>query len=401
MIDVAEAEKIILSNTFTPNIIEIPLELSIDRVLQEDVFTDTDFPPFDRIMMDGIAINFDEYENGRREFKVAGIQAAGKPQQTLIDKTECLEAMTGAILPNGTDTIIQYELLEFNDEKTVARINDEDIERGRNIHNKGTDKKAGDLLIKKGVIVSAAELAVMASVGKTSVKVSQHPRVAVISTGDELVEIDQEPLPHQIRRSNIYAIQAELNKLGLKCSKHHLNDEKDELEKSILKILEDHEVLILSGGVSMGKFDFVPEVLDTCGVKKLFHKIKQKPGKPFWFGVRDQKNVAFAFPGNPVSTFMCFHRYFKPWLMKSMEIAEVKKYYAVLNDSIDFKAPLTYFLQVKTHFDQNANLCAQPIVGRGSGDHANLLEADGFLEIPGGSEAIKKGQVFRYFPFRN
>lgn len=400
MIEVNEAEKIILNHTLKVRIINLSLEKSIDRVLQEDIYADADFPPFDRVMMDGIAIDYSEYDKGRRKFKIDGMQAAGMPQQTLADKASCLEAMTGAILPEGCDTIIPYESLVVDEDKRWATVQEEDAQRGRNIHQKGIDKKEGDLLITSGRTISAAEIAIMASVGKTDVKVSRHPRIALISTGDELVAITQKPLPHQIRRSNIYALQAELNKMGLKCSSCHIKDEKEELRSGLSEILADHEVIILSGGVSMGKLDFIPEVLEECGVTKLFHKIRQKPGKPFWFGTRNGANVVFAFPGNPVSTFMCFHRYFKPWLSKSLGIENQTSGFAVLAEDFMAKTPLTYFLQVRTTCDKSGRLLAEPLVGRGSGDHANLLDADGFLELGSDAKLCKKGDVFPYYPYR-
>ena len=150
----------------------------------------------------------------------------------------------------------------------------------------------------------------------------------------------------------------------------------------------------------MGKFDFVPEVLESLGVEKKFHRIRQKPGKPFFFGVVDQKNVVFAFPGNPVSTFLCFHKYFLPWLRKCLGVKDIIERKAVLSMDFSLKTNLTYFLQVKTHIDHEGKLIATPVIGRGSGDHANLLVSNAFLELPGGSDNFKRGEVFNLIPFR-
>ncbi|MCK5278553.1 MAG: molybdopterin molybdenumtransferase MoeA, partial [Cyclobacteriaceae bacterium] len=148
-------------------------------------------------------------------------------------------------------------------------------------------------------------------------------------------------------------------------------------------------------------FDFIPEVLEELGVKKMFHRISQKPGKPFWFGVKEGKKVVFAFPGNPVSTFLCYHKYLVPWLKKSFGLIQLPPRNAILAQDFSIKTSLTYFLQVKTDIDENGHLLAYPKVGRGSGDHANLLSSDAFLELPGNTFDFKKGEIFNLIPFRN
>lgn len=183
---------------------------------------------------------------------------------------------------------------------------------------------------------------------------------------------------------------------------YHFNDEKAKLISELKKAVETHDVIIMSGGVSMGKFDFVPDALQALGVKKLFHRIKQKPGKPFWFGERKADNkVVFAFPGNPVSTFLCYHKYFVPWLKKSLGFDKLQTAQAILTDDFNIKTSLTYFLQVKTTVDEEGKLIATPYVGRGSGDHANLLSSDAFLELPANTFNFKQGEVFELISFRN
>jgi molybdopterin molybdotransferase len=238
----------------------------------------------------------------------------------------------------------------------------------------------------------------MASVGKSNALAKQLPKVAVISTGDELVDIDQQPLPHQIRRSNSYALLSELKKLHCTPNAMHIRDDEKELSVSLRKALQENDVLILSGGVSKGKFDFVPQVLEGLGIKKLFHRVSQKPGKPFWFGADNNKTV-FALPGNPVSTFMCFHKYVKPWLLKSLG-APADDRSAVLARDFSFPADLTYFLQVKIK-NEEGKLMAHPHPGGGSGDFANLKEVDGFLELSKEQKTFRKGEVFPLLIFRS
>lgn len=408
MIEVSEATKIISNSVLNMPKILVPLEKTLGRVLRQKVVADADFPPFDRVMMDGIAIKFEDVERGIKTYSIKGIQAAGSPQMTLMSDGNCLEVMTGAVAPRGADVVVPYEEVQIDVAKQVATIQIEGVKKGKNIHEKGTDKKEGDLLISVGTLIGTPEIALAASVGMEELWVTKNPSVAIISTGNELVEIHKKPLPHQIRKSNVYAIAAELQQYGIKSELFHLSDDKATLTKELEKALKNHdspadghELIILSGGVSKGKFDFIPEVLEELGVKKMFHRISQKPGKPFWFGVKEGKQVVFAFPGNPVSTFLCYHKYLVPWLKNSLGQVQQTRRKAILAEDITIRTRLTYFLQVQTSIDENGHLLAYPKVGRGSGDHANLLASNAFLELPGNTFEFKKGEVFDLIAFRN
>lgn len=396
MITVAKAKHIILENTQDFGIEEIPFLQAIGRVLKEDIVADRDFPPFNRVAMDGIAINHRFFEHGVRDFKIEGIQAAGSPQKTLDNAANCYEVMTGAVLPNNTDTVIRYEDVDIN--TLIATITVDKIKEGQNIHRKGSDKSKGTVLIKKNTIVSAAEIGVLATVGKATVKVAKQPKVMIVSTGDELVDVNETPLDHQIRRSNVYTLVSLLNNLKILAETAHITDEKSILKEKIESYLKQYDVLLFSGAVSKGKFDFLPEVLDELGVQKLFHRVSQRPGKPFWFGTTDNCNV-FAFPGNPVSTFVNCMVYFYPWYLKSTGLHSEEKT-AVLAKNITFKPNLSCFMQVKL-IPENGQIYATPIQGNGSGDLASLVEADGFIELPKTEEVtFKKGSVFPILTYR-
>lgn len=389
MVSVGEAEKIILDHLFSPVAESISIEHALGKIMAEEVRADRDLPPFHRATMDGIAINFEQTQKGNRQFVIEGTQAAGQPQAKLKNIKGCFEIMTGAPLPVGTDTVIPYENISIENE--IASIDDALITKSQNVHARASDVRQGEVLLKIGKKISPAEIAVFASVGRKKINVFQFPKAAVISTGDELVEIEDSPLPHQIRKSNSYALVAALNKLGCQADQFHLKDDEQELSVKLKSILEKYGLIVLSGGVSKGKYDFVPQVLESLGVKKLFHGVSQRPGKPMWFGV-SQKSFVFALPGNPVSTFMCFHRYVKPWLCKSMG-EEIKLHYAVLAKEFFFTPSLTYFLQVKIE-NENGKLAAYPDAGGGSGDFVNLLDVDGFLELPLEQNEFKVGQSF-------
>ncbi|HRW99930.1 MAG TPA: molybdopterin-binding protein, partial [Cyclobacteriaceae bacterium] len=185
---------------------------------------------------------------------------------------------------------------------------------------------------------------------------------------------------------------------GCTSTRFHLQDDQDEITNGLNKIIEQHDVIVLSGGVSKGKFDYVPDALNKLGIEKHFHKVRQRPGKPFWFGSRNNKTV-FALPGNPVSTFMCFYRYIEPWLFNSLGLSAPEQK-AQLNSDFEFKDDnLTYFLQVALK-NSDGRLIATPIPGGGSGDFANLKDVSAFMELPEGKKVFKKGEVYPVYSFR-
>jgi molybdopterin molybdotransferase len=396
MISVQEAFAIVLAHKIIFPVEELSISAVQGKVLAEAVQADRDFPPYHRVAMDGIAIQYKAYQSGQMVFKVAGVQRAGEAARKLEDVNTCLEVMTGAVLPEGTDTVIRYEDISIKD--GIASLQIENVQVGSNVHEKGADKKAGTVLIQAGTIISAAEIAVLASVGKAKIKVYASPKIAIISTGDELVEIDAQPLPHQIRRSNSYALQAALKNLQIEATLFHLADDEALMQKAFEDLIQNFDVLIINGGVSKGKFDFIPKVLEVNGIVKHFHGVAQKPGKPFWFGTGKGK-VVFALPGNPVSTYLCFYKYILPWIYACRNTTLITNY-ALLKEDFKLKdASLTYFLQVKVKNEQGV-LLAFPLPGGGSGDHANLLEVNGFLELPFGADFFEAGNAYPILLFR-
>jgi len=395
MITVEEARALVFGTTRDFGIESISLMDAVGRTLREPLIADRDFPPYDRVTMDGIAIRFADFTAGNRTFKIAGVGAAGQPQMSLSKTNTCLEIMTGAILPTGADAIIRYEDLQI--QTGDATITAATIRDGQNIHRKGSDRLRGSVLLQPGYQLNAAAIGIAATIGKDQLRVSKLPKVLIISTGDELVNINEKPLPHQIRKSNVYQLQAGLKHFGIFADHRHLNDNLKKITENLRHFLVEYDAVLLSGGVSKGKFDFLPEAMDQLGVKKLFHKIKQRPGKPFWFGQYPEGATVFAFPGNPVSSFMCAQIYCMPWLQKCLGLPVSYQQYASLTAPIHFKPDLTYFAQVKITTDKFGKLLATPIEGNGSGDLANLVEANAFLEVPMGKDIFEKGMVLPFF----
>ncbi|MCM8569258.1 molybdopterin molybdotransferase MoeA [Gramella jeungdoensis] len=394
MISYTEAHKKVIETAMDFGETQVHIMDSIGCVLAEDILADRDFPPFNRSTKDGIAVN-SKYIKENDSLKIEGICAAGDPQKELKDFANCLEIMTGAVLPDNCDAVIMYEEVDIENGK--ARISSSPIP-GQNIHKKGSDQQKDEVLLKKGEPISSQNIGVLATVGKERISVKKLPKVAIISTGNELVPIDKVPEIHQIRTSNSYSLQALLRQLNIESELMHIPDEKDILEKRILTALKNFDVLVLSGGVSKGKYDYLPEIFEKLSVQKKFHRVAQQPGKPFWFGMhRDYETHIFAFPGNPVSTYVNFHIYFNDWLDACMS-ASSKNYEIRMNDEVENSTDLTKFLLVSANHEK-AVLTGNLVNGNGSGDLVSLSKASGVIKVEPQS-AFKTGSAFSYVPFR-
>ena len=396
MLSVSDATTIIQQNQLALPTETVSLTDATGRVLRETVRADRDFPPFDRVAMDGIAILFADFNAGQRLFRIVGMQRAGQEQQRLSDAGTCLEAMTGAMLPTGADTVVRYEDISIANEQATVLV--DDVKAGQSVHVQATDRQAGDKLLTIGTRLGPTEIAVAASVGMATLLVTARPRVALISTGDELVDVADAPLPYQIRRSNTYMLRAALAQLGIAVTLHHIADDEVVLERELATLLANNDVLILSGGVSAGKADFVPDVLTRLGVQKQFHKVAQRPGKPLWFGTLQTETgqkTAFALPGNPVSTVLCAYRYVLPYLRASLGLADEAPRYAQLAEPVRFLPDVTYFLPVRLTSESDGTPLAHPLPGSGSADFANLLLADAFMELPADRNQFSVGEAFR------
>lgn len=397
MISFSEAYDVVLQQAVDFGSEKIALQDGIGRVLREEWHGDRDLPPYHRVTMDGIGFQFDTVQ-GKSVLRIAGVAAAGDPQHTLDDPAACMEVMTGAVLPENCDTVIRYEDLEIKDGEATILV---DYVKGQNVHYKGEDRKAGDLLVKPGTVLSPSEIGVGASIGQHEIEVSRLPRTMIISTGNELVDIHETPAPHQIRRGNVYRLEASLRHIGLTVDTAHLLDDPQEIKTKVEEYLATYDVLILSGGVSKGKFDYLPTTLAELGVEKLFHRIAQRPGKPFWFGRHEEKQTTvFALPGNPVSSFMCTQVYLMDWLRASLGMPLATRPHALLQSPVDFKPDLTYFLEVEVGYNERGQILAEPKKGHGSGDLANLLRGDAFIRLPRGKNHFAAGEIYPLYFYR-
>lgn len=403
MISTNEADKHILSTRIKLKTEQIPFQKSVGRILAESVTTDRDLPPFHRVTMDGVAIAFDGFKQDKPFFLEKTVRA-GEPQTTLSNINHGVEIMTGAMLPIGADTIIRYEDVMIDGRIAYCK-KEAIVQKGQNIHLQGSDLKKGDNVVALHKHIHPAMLGAFASVGKTHVTVFAQPKVLIISTGDEVIPVEKQPLPHQIRSSNSYAIEAALLPWTQQIEHLHLPDDDVLIDKILKKKIPLFDCIILSGGVSAGKFDHIPIALGRLGVQTLFHKVTQKPGKPFWFGRKtDATNkvlqVVFALPGNPASTFLCVHRYVIPWFKQNYQL-ENKTEWAILKEDIASPIPLTHFVQVRlTYNEATHQLEASPVYGNGSGDLVSLVHIDGFVELPANENTFAKGTAIRLWRTR-
>ena len=391
MISVEEALEIVLSKPGTYGVEKVSLQAAGNRFLANDIFSDRDSPPFDRVMMDGVAINSTVLNlNEPDGFLIESIQAAGDTQKTLTDKNNCIEVMTGAILPANTDTVVPYEDIDIVNGRAFVK---QTITPKKYIHWQGSDHKKDQLASGKNKRLNAADIGILASVGIADVPVFTMPKVAIVATGNELVDVKDIPQQHQVRMSNVYSLQTALLNDMIVADIFHITDDEEILITELSKIIKEYDVVLISGGVSKGKYDYVPLVLEKLEVQKLFHQVAQRPGKPFWFGIQEQlKTHVFAFPGNPVSTFVCYQFYFRHWLFFIFG-NQLKLPLMILSDDISASSSLSQFIPVILNTNGNE---ASIVTNNGSGDLFSLSAIDGFIYLPKGEKAYPQKSSFTF-----
>ena len=387
------AEEAIYSRLTCLPIESLPLTQCVGATLRENIYAERDQPPFDRVAMDGMAVDSEALRRGLKRFRVQGIQAAGAPPLRLDGGDVAIEVMTGAILPPGSDCVIPVEQIEVVE--GYASLNTVVVNSPyHNVDRRGCDSRQGALLLEAGTLLRAPEIAVAASAGMARVRVSSQPAVMIVSTGDELIEPGDPIADYQVRRSNAYAVAATLRTRGFaRVGDDHVPDNEALMRERLALHLTTHEVVVLSGGVSMGKFDLVPKVLQQLGVQQVFHKIAQRPGRPMWFGIGPHGQAVFGLPGNPVSTLVCLIRYVIPAIAEAMGTKRALPERLALAAPVTFQHALTYFLPVAIEHDDWGRPWANPRRPNGSGDFLSLTGTDGFVELPPGPNTYPRGFV--------
>jgi len=388
LITPAEASQLIEISTPVSAEVTIELDKSFGKLLRRPVLADRNIPPFDRAMMDGIAIHSSA---NRGAITIEAIQAAGSPALTLLDSNACLEVMTGAPIPVGSDCVVPIE--EVTIENGQASISAEySYAAGDFIHREASDHSAGDTMLETGAVLGAAELAIAASCGACRLHVSRTPQIHLITTGDEVIPPEATPEPFQIRSSHPIAILSAIDSAGLGSVTHrHIADDEVATREALRHSLATADILILTGGVSKGKFDYIAPLLNEIAGTALFHGISQRPGKPFAYF--DKPIPIFALPGNPLSVMACLARYVLPALKLHLGIPN-----GVKNLPLASPAPLHPRLtQLLAGRIEDGRI--YPSSPNNSGDYAALLGCHGVIEIPTSTTTAPAGSHYKFYPW--
>ncbi|MBU0570906.1 MAG: molybdopterin molybdotransferase MoeA [Candidatus Omnitrophica bacterium] len=384
-----KAYDLVLNNCALTGVEEILIEKSAGRILAETLYADMDMPFFNKSAMDGFALRSSDIKNVPVELNVLCTIKAGSREEVFIRNGTAAAVMTGAPVPKGADAVVMVERTKRL-KKGLVRINSS-AGKGENIRVKGEEIRKGKAVLRKDKHISAPEVAVMASVGKKTVKVYKIPRVAILATGDELVPHFKNAVKGKIRNSNtpmvsvlVRSLMAEVKDLGI------ARDNPADLRRKIKKGL-DTDILILSGGVSMGEYDLVPRVFEECGIKKIFHKVSIKPGKPVFFGKR-KHTLIFGAPGNPVSVLITFLLFIKP-AIKKMSGADCshRVLKGILARKFDTKGDRRTYFPTKVKL-KDSKYHLKPINYHGSADINAVTKADGFMVIEKGRRQVRKGE---------
>lgn len=392
MISVEEALGILFSNLPARKEEEVFFQDSLHRILAADLTAKSNIPPFDRSAMDGFAVAAADAETAPVELEIAGEVRAGGGMPGILPRGRAISIMTGAPVPRGADAVqIVEECKVSEDGKRV--VLSKPVSRGENIAALGSEAAAGDIVLKSGHRVGPAEIAVMATFGYERVRVWKNPDIAVFATGDELVEVHETPRPDQIRNSNAYCLIAQLKYMGLKSEYLGIvRDDKDALRETMRKGLRK-DVLIITGGVSMGEYDYVKDVFQELGLEILFSKVAIKPGKPTVFA-RKGDTLVFGLPGNPISALVTFECFVRPALgsLGGMSQPELHRMRGELMDDMRQSSGRMAFFPAWVFWEEGG-LKVEPLRWKSSADIIGFTGANATFIFPRGKSHLKKGEI--------
>lgn len=379
MIPIADAIKIVLEQAAPLDSETIELSKVCGRILAEEILADMDLPPFDRSQMDGYALCAEDVRNARVKLKIVGESAAGKGWDGILNTGETVRIMTGAPVPEGADAVQKLELAR--EENEMVEIY-ESAKTGQNIVGRASEIQNGRRVFEAGEVVNEAMIASLASFGYSSVKVALPPRVSILATGSELVPIEQKPAQDQIRNSNSATLRAYAEKYNAVCQTPPVvADEIENLKRQIADL--NCDVLILSGGVSVGKYDFTKTALRELGAEIYFEKVALRPGKPTVFGKLGKKLI-FGLPGNPVSAIVTFNLFVRAALLKMQGArdCELKSGFAVSAGKFKGAKERDSFLPARLSTDENGRLITENMRWGGSSDFVGFARADALVFVP-------------------
>jgi molybdopterin molybdotransferase len=394
MLPINQAIEIVLQKTARLDTESVRLSDSLNRFLAEDIIADTDLPPFDRAQMDGYAVRAADVANAPASLRIVGESAAGAGWHHEMKAGEAVRIMTGAPVPAGADSVQQVELTNEADSQVEIL---QPVELGRSIVRQASEIKSGETVLHAGEQINAAMIATLASFGYAQVKVGKRPRVAVMATGSELVDVDQKPAQDQIRDSNNYTIAAYAAQSNAIVERLPLaGDDTAELKRQIAQAVETSNMLITSGGVSMGVYDFTKAALKELGAEIFFERVALRPGKPTVFA-RLGKTLIFGLPGNPVSTSVTFNLFARTALraMQGAAEATLTCEHAVLFHDLKGSIDRESYLPAILRTDDKGTLLAEPLKWGGSSDFVAFARATALINLAAGSAKTAAGSVVR------
>ncbi len=385
MITFEEAYKIVITSAYNIGKEAIPFEKSLNRILAGNIKSDIDMPSFNKASVDGFACRKSDLDS---ELEIIETIPAGKWPEKSLAPGQCSRIMTGAAVPEGADCVVMIEDTEL---LPSGKMKFRGQSTKKNIAFKGEDVKKGDTVLNLGIIIRPQDIAVMASVGKTKVEVMKTPRIAIISSGDELVEPYEVPNQSLIRNTNAYQLMAQLQNTYATGTYYGIaKDDEEETFQIIERAISENDIVLVTGGVSMGDFDFIPGVLERAGVKILFSRVAVQPGKPTTFGVH-KKALVFGLPGNPVSSFIQFELLVRPLIYRMMEYSwepVIANYPIAEKFSRKFDDRMAFVPVLITNDGE-----ALPVEFHGSGHLTAMTDTDGIISVPRGVKIIEKGKI--------
>jgi molybdopterin molybdotransferase len=385
MIEFEEAYKIVMQSVFETESETISFHNCLGRILDEDILSDMDMPPFNRSAVDGYACRRVDLNN---ELEVLEVIAAGNKPLKKVGKNQCSKIMTGAMVPIDCDVVF---MVEESDKLENGKIRFTGTDPKLNISQKGEDVKTGGLVLGKPKFIQPQDIAVMASVGHTHIRVKKKPVVGIISTGNELVNPSEKPGISQIRNSNAYQLIGQVTRAGGDPIDWGIAPDNESITLKIVeKAIRNNDIVILTGGVSMGDFDFVPSVLERAGIKVLFDRVNVQPGKPTTFGVHS-KAIVFGLPGNPVSSFIQFELLVRP-VINSMMGYDLKPTEYKLPMAVNYERKSSDRLGLIPVFI-NKDKEVVTVDFHGSAHLSALSGSDGLVAIKPGIKSLIKGEI--------
>jgi len=393
MISVADAIEIVLAQIQRLPTEEVDLAEARSRIVAEDVVADSDLPPFDRSQMDGYAIRAADVSNAPSRLRITGESAAGRGWHHELGEGTAVRIMTGAPVPAGADSVQQLELTRELDEGTAVEIL-QPVAKGRSIVTRGSEIKSGQIVLRAGEVIDAAAIAVLASFGYAQVKVGRRPRVSIIATGSELVPVSTRPGQDQIRDSNNYSISAYAAVAGAKVEQMPLaGDDTELLKRQFADAAERSDMVISSGGVSVGAYDFTKAALKKLGAEFFFEKVALRPGKPIVFARLPNNTFVFGLPGNPVSVSVTYNLFARTAIlaMQGARETQLQKETAVLESDLRGTADRESYLPAKLSTSDDGKLTARPLKWGGSSDFIAFAGATSLIIVPSGCEQLDAG----------